>query len=109
MYSVYILFFILNILMTIDCAVNRRSVRWFFIIWFIPFIGSIVYIIYNRRFITFPLSLSACNFSLPGKGKIGRCTRCGRPGQRLYEFEDCRRLNFFCTMCISEIELLRKL
>jgi len=109
MYMAYLVLLALNVLMTIDCAVNRRSISWFFIIWFIPFVGSIIYIIYNRRFITFPFSFSTFSLSMPGKGKVGRCTRCGRPGQQLFEFEDCRRLNFFCRMCISEIELLRKL
>jgi hypothetical protein len=109
MYLLYIALFILNVLMTIDGALNRRSISWFFIIWCIPLLGSIIYIIYNRSFITFPFSAGSFSLSSPRGGKVGRCMRCGRHGQRLYEFEDCRRLNFFCKMCIAEIELLRKL
>jgi hypothetical protein len=97
---------ILTILMTIDCALNRRDVHWFFVLWLLGPVGGIVYIIYFRELITFPFP-TADLFKALSPTEARRCPRCGRSGITLVPFEEGRQGYMLCELCRAEMELRR--
>jgi len=98
---------LLTLLMIIDCAINRRDLYWFFILVILGPLGGLVYLIYHFQSVTFPFKMSG-GFSLGfGGGALKRCPRCFRAVNRLLPYEDGRTVRYICTMCKSEMELLR--
>ena len=110
LYFLLLLGMILTILMTIDCAINKREPQWFLIMWLLAPIGVTFYMAYFWEQITFPCSIAACHLAvrLPAT-ETRRCSRCGREGVELVAFDDGRQVQFVCEMCRSELDLNRNL
>ncbi|MHB2021003.1 MAG: hypothetical protein ACYCW6_29035 [Candidatus Xenobia bacterium] len=98
---------VLSILMLIDCAINRRDLYWFFVVFFLGPFGGIVYLCYHWHSVTFPLAPARLSAGGPQRrgGKV--CTRCFQQVNRLEPYQDGRAMHYLCAMCRSEMDILR--
>jgi len=107
LFSLGILF---TILMTIDCALNKREIYWFIVLWLLGPFGGIVYLLYFQNQVTFPFRIwSPAGSDNLNATQTRRCFRCQRSGVRLSPCDDGREVHYLCDMCRSEIELRRDL
>ena len=98
-FTIFIL--LLNLVLIVDCAKNRRPVSWFFILLFGGPLGAIAYLIYFWESINFPIPL-ARTLREPGSGKTQkRCPRCGLH-KELKQHQDGRQLHFMCESCAQQ-------
>jgi len=97
---------ILTLLMTIDCALNRREIFWFFVLWLLGPLGGLVYLLYHREQVTFPAPLIPPGlFDNLGATASRRCSRCHRSGVRLVPHEEGRTVHHICELCRDEAEV----
>jgi hypothetical protein len=101
---------LLTLLMTIDCALNKRDLFWFFILWILGPLGGAVYLIYHQEQVTFPVQVVPPGFFKNLAATCARrCMRCQRSGVRLVSFEDGRQTHYMCELCRDELKLSRNI
>jgi len=102
--------FAMTVLMTIDCALNKREVFWFVVLWVLGPFGGIVYLLYFQRQVSFPFAIwSLFDSGSENPTQARRCSRCQRSGIGLSEYDDGKAVHFICDMCRAEMEIRRDL
>jgi hypothetical protein len=108
MWMHYALFFLPNLLLAVDCALNRRELTWFFILGFLGPIGVVAYLIYFWESITFPFPLARA-FRAAAQGKTQkRCPHCNKWVDRLYSFQDGRQGRQLCSICRDQLSAAQR-
>jgi len=92
----YLIFFLPNLLLVIDCALHRRDLSWFFVLGLLGPLGAIAYLVYFRESITFPFPLARL---LAGPKTQRKCPQCGRWANQLFPFTDGRQERTICSIC----------
>jgi hypothetical protein len=106
----FLMGFAMTVLMTIDCALNKREVFWFIVLWLLGPFGGIVYLLYFQRQVTFPFVIwSLFDSGSENPTQTRRCSRCQRSGIGLSEYDDGKAVHYICDMCRAEMEIRRDL
>lgn len=96
----YAYFWIINLILIVDWAKNRRPLYW---LWFLIVFGPIsafAYIIYYYEEINFPIELAKTVRRLLGKKVVKECPRCGIVSE-IKAHQDGRQTHFMCQLCIE--------
>ena len=91
---------LLNVILIIDWARNRRPLFWLWALVAFGPIGAMAYIIYYYEQINFPIELATTIRKLTGKKVLRACPRCGTVAE-LKPHQDGRQLHFMCELCIE--------
>ena len=103
-YTLYALLWLLNVVLIIDWAKNRRQLFWLgALICFGP-LGAMAYTIYFYEQINFPIELAKTVRKLTGKQVLRMCPRCGLVDE-LELHQDGRLHHFMCRTCIRKTYL----
>lgn len=103
MFYHYAIFLLPNLLLAIDCAINRRELTWFFILGFLGPIGVVAYLTYFWESITFPFPLARAFRSLTQSKTQKKCQHCNKWVDRLYAFQDARQSRQLCSICRDQL------
>lgn len=96
----YWLFAILNIILIIDWAKNKRPIPWLFALVLLGPLGGMAYVIYYYEQINFPIKLAQTIRGLTQKPIAKPCPRCGVVAE-LKQHQDGRQMHFMCQQCIE--------
>ena len=99
----YVFFFLPNLLLAVDCAINRRELTWFFILGFLGPIGAVAYLIYFWESITFPFPLAKALRGAAQSKTQKRCPHCNKWVDRLHAFQDGRQSRQICSICRDQL------
>lgn len=91
---------ILNLLLIVDWAKNRRQPFWLGALVLLGPFGAAAYIIYYYESINFPIELAKTVRRLTGKKVLKRCPRCGEIAE-IKAHQDGRQLHYMCQACID--------
>ncbi len=91
---------ILNLLLIVDWAKNRRQPFWLPALVLFGPLGAAAYIIYYYESINFPIELAKTVRRLTGKKVVKACPRCGEVAE-IRAHQDGRQLHYMCQSCIE--------
>lgn len=91
---------ILNLVLLIDWAKNRRPAFWLFALVTLGPLGALAYLIYYYEDINFPIRLAATVRKLSGGEPVRPCPRCGTV-TTLISHTDGRQEHFMCRTCVE--------
>lgn len=91
---------LLNVLLVIDCAINKRNLTWFFILTLGP-VGALAYLVYFFESITFPFPVARAWRAITQKKVLKPCPRCGVVSE-IKAHQDGRQLHYMCEVCIQK-------
>lgn len=91
---------ILNLLLIVDWAKNRRQPFWLPALVLFGPLGAAAYIIYYYESINFPIELAKTVRRLTGKKVVKACPRCGEVAE-IKAHQDGRQLHYMCQSCIE--------
>jgi ribosomal protein S27AE len=91
---------IINLLLIVDWAKNRRPTFWLVALIVFGPIGAVAYTIYFYEQINWPIELAKTVRSLTGKPALRPCPRCGTVAE-LKAHQDGRQTHFMCPHCIE--------
>lgn len=92
---------ILNVVLLVDWAKNRRPAFWLFALILLGPLGGLAYTVYFYEEITFPFPIASTLRRLIGKQAVHRCPRCGRTAP-LIAHMDGRQQHFMCSRCVEQ-------
>lgn len=97
---------LINVLLVVDWAKNRREPFWLFVLILLGPIGAMAYIIYFYEDITFPFPLAQTYRRLTGTPVTRICRRCGKRVSQLVPVEQGRQTHHMCRSCGAEVRAL---
>lgn len=95
-----LLLWLLNVLLIIDWAQNKRPRFWLGVLIFFGPLGALAYVVYFYEDITFPIPLARTLRGLGQPPRLRTCPRCGQ-ARELKAHQDGRQLHFMCDECAS--------
>lgn len=98
---------ILNIVLIIDWAKNRRPTFWLGALIFFGPLGAMAYIIYFYEQINFPIEIAKSIRRWTGKKVVKACPRCGIVSE-IKAHQDGRQLHYMCQLCIERTFVAEK-
>ncbi|MGE0493340.1 MAG: hypothetical protein AB7S38_29300 [Vulcanimicrobiota bacterium] len=93
-----LLLWLLNVLLIIDWAQNKRPRFWLGVLIFFGPLGALAYVVYFYEDITFPIPLARTLRGLGQAPKLRACPRCGQ-ARELKAHQDGRQLHLMCDEC----------
>jgi ribosomal protein S27AE len=96
----YIILWLLNIILVIDWAKNKRPLPWLAALCLFGPLGALAYLIYFYESINFPIELAKTVRQLTGKKTLRACPRCGQV-KELVSHQDGRQKHFMCQACVE--------
>lgn len=99
--NVFVLLWLLNIVLVIDWAKNRRPFPWLMALALFGPVGALAYLIYYYEEINFPFELAKTVRKLTGKKTLRPCPRCGAVTE-LVSHQDGRQMHFMCETCVRK-------
>ena len=91
---------LLNVVLVIDWAKNRRPAFWLFALLTLGPLGGLAYLIYYYEEINFPFPLARTLRKAFGKPVKRQCPRCGQHAE-LVSHLDGRQHHFMCQTCVE--------
>ena len=97
----YLFLWLLNIVLVIDWAKNKRPLPWLAALCLFGPLGAMAYLIYYYESINFPIELAKTVRRMTGKKTVRACPRCGQVAE-LVSHQDGRQMHFMCRACVEK-------